>query len=280
MLALFLAVTATAIATATIATTASAHPTIDASLDDLAHKEAEHPGDSSVHLERARLQRQRREWDAALASYDLAALHHADSRTVWMGRAGVYLESGKPAMARIILDRILAGGEAPDALRQRARAWEELGEPAEAAADLDRAMILAGSATPGDYLRRARLQSAAGYQDAALSGLDQGLARLGALPVLELAALDIEAQRGNYEKALRRLDLLLRRTPRQPHWLVRRAELLQHAGLITEARLAFSTALDAIESLPHARRRSAAVLRLERRCQAALEPKPAGTEPK
>lgn len=255
-----------------VAVTAGAHPTIDASLDDLARKEAKHPADPSVHLERARLQRERRQWDAALASYDLAALHDADSRAVGLGRAEVFLESGQPETAKKVLDRILVADDDPTALRLRARAWEDLGRPAEAAADLHRAMGLSGDPTPGDYLRRARLQAATGRSDAALRGLDEGLARLGAVPVLELAAVNIDAGRGDYRKALQRLDLLLRTSPRQPHWLVRRAELLQLDGQYTEARLAFGAALNAVESLPPARRRTAAALRLEQRCRGALEP--------
>ena len=52
---------------------------------------------------------------------------------------------------------------------------------------------------------------------------------------------------------------------------MRRAEILESAGRVDEARSAYAAALEAIETLPFSRSGSRATLRLKTRAEAALE---------
>ena len=125
---------------------------------------------------------------------------------------------------------------------------------------------------PELYLERAQvLGEDKRYVHEALRGLDEGIKRLGPLVTLELAAIEIELRRKNYDAALTRLDLIAAQSERKEMWLVRRGEILKAAGRNEEAHVAFNAALVAIESLPSARRQSRAITALELRARSALK---------
>ena len=96
-----------------------------------------------------------------------------------------------------------------------------------------------------------RAQQAAGVGAAArLAGLTQGLTRLGSVPGLEEAALEIELESGNWDAALARLERRAAGMPRQEQWLFRRGQVLAKAGRTAEAIAALRTCLQAIDALP------------------------------
>ena len=99
------------------------------------------------------------------------------------------------------------------------------------------------------------------------TGLDEGINKLGPLVTLELAAIDLELRRDNYDAALARLDVITAQSERKEMWLVRRGEILSAAGRSEEAREAFNAALTAIDSLPPARRQSKAITALQLRAR-------------
>jgi predicted negative regulator of RcsB-dependent stress response len=101
-------------------------------------------------------------------------------------------------------------------------------------------------------------------------GLDDGIKKLGPLVTLELCAVDIEVKDKQYDAALARLDLLAAKSPRKESWLARRGDILLQAGKTEEARKAFQTALDAMETLPPARRNVPAMLELQTRLREQL----------
>jgi predicted negative regulator of RcsB-dependent stress response len=104
-----------------------------------------------------------------------------------------------------------------------------------------------------------------------LRGLDEGINRLGPVVTLQLAAIDLEVGRKNYEAALTRLNQIAAQSERKEAWLVRRGDILKLAGRDDEARAAFNAALLAIESLPPAHRQSRSVTALELRARLALK---------
>src|SRR5262249_38721686 len=110
---------------------------------------------------------------------------------------------------------------------------------------------------------------AADRHDDALRALDNGMARLGALPSLQLPAIDIETERQRYAQALTRLDVLLRQVPNNEAWRMQRAELLQRLGRNEEARDELARALQLVESRP-SRRRSKATQELAARLRNEL----------
>jgi len=108
--------------------------------------------------------------------------------------------------------------------------------------------------------------------DEALRGLEEGISKLGPVVTLQLAAIDLELRRKNFDGALVRLDQIAAQSQRKESWLVRRGEILKLAGRDEEARAAFNAALNAIESLPPAHRQSRSVSALELRARSALSP--------
>ena len=82
---------------------------------------------------------------------------------------------------------------------------------------------------------------------------------------LQLAAIDIEVGQKRYDAALDRIEAAAASSPRKETWLLRKGEILRDAGRPAEARAAFQNALQAIETLPPARRNVPAMAALEKR---------------
>ncbi len=117
-----------------------------------------------------------------------------------------------------------------DALVLRARARVHLGKLQTAVADYD-TVLKATNATappPDLYLERARALAALKRWDDALEGLDAGMKRLGATPSLALPAIDFERQRGEFDKALARLEQA-RKFFNAEGYAKMRAEILEQA---------------------------------------------------
>ncbi len=142
----------------------------------------------------------------------------------------------------------------------------------EAAQDYSRALTLASNPGPDLFVERAQALCEAGdeYLGAAVEGLDEAIRRLGPLVVLASVAIDLEVKRNRYDAALDRIDQVLAQLARKDRWLVRRAEILQKAGRMEEARATYQAALAAIESLPPHLRQTPASRELETRLRALL----------
>jgi tetratricopeptide (TPR) repeat protein len=139
----------------------------------------------------------------------------------------------------------------------RARARRALGDLPGAVADYD--AVLADKPDPDLGLERARLLADTGRdadRQEAVAGLDALMTRLGPVVTLELEAVALLERGGNHDAALARVDEAIARPPHLTLWLVRRADLLRHAGRLAEAREAYRDARVRLERLPPARRQS------------------------
>jgi tetratricopeptide (TPR) repeat protein len=259
-----------------LAVPAWSHPAIDAQIEDLTAMIEESPTDANLFLRRGELHRIHRDWPKAEADY--RASLELDPQLViadyCLGR--LRLDAGDPAGARAHLDRYLKQRPTdPEALAARARALNALGKHVEAAKDFTGAIDNSANDSPRPeyFLERARALEAAGpsHIAEALTGLDDGVDRLGEIITLQLFAVDLELARSNYEGALRRLDLISARSVRQEPWLVRKATILEAAGRNEDARAAYEQTLASINSLPSSRRNNKAVTRLENEAREALE---------
>lgn len=231
---------------------------------------AQYPDDPQSHLAASRLHEELREWDAALASLDKAAEHGADVDVLAMIRGRVLLAAGRPRLAKRELDKLLR--RRPDAYAaflERGRAWAKLGNHDQAAADLGQAIAHLPRPTPEQVIERRDLLVAAGRPEDAVRALDDGMTRIGRVPSLQLAAVDLEVGLQRFDAALGRLDELLARTPGNPVWVARRGDILTQAGRPDDARIAYSTALRLIEARP-AGRGGGQLDDLRRRLDAAL----------
>jgi predicted Zn-dependent protease len=229
------------------------------------------PKNASLYLQRGELHRLHRDWSRAATDYNRAARLQPGLTIVDLARGKMLFESGRLQRSKLVLDRFLS--QQPnhfEGLTTRARVLAKLGSTADAIKDFTGA--IAQSPEPELYLERAETTVRDGKRlDEALSGLDEGIKRLGPIVTLQLPAIELELRRQNYEGALTRLDLIAAQSERKETWLVRRGEILRLAGRDEEARAAFNAALVAIESLPPWRRQSKAVTALQVRARSALK---------
>jgi hypothetical protein len=94
------------------------------------------------------------------------------------------------------------------------------------------------------YIERAAAQAGAGGAglEDAIRGLDTGIARLGPVVTLELAAADMEVLLGRYDAALSRIDRVAAQSGRKEPWLARTGAILEKAGRSEEALATYRTA--------------------------------------
>jgi tetratricopeptide (TPR) repeat protein len=159
----------------------------------------------------------------------------------------------------------------------RARSLRQLDQPLLATSDYSQALAQTSDPGPVLFLERADALAAAGneYLDAAIDGLDEGIAQLGPVVLLQTKAIDLEVRARRYDSALGRIDQILSTMQRKERWLTRRGEVLEQAGLIDEARASYAEALAAIERLPRRRRETPAIQELATELINRLEADPA-----
>ena len=232
------------------------------------------PKNASLYLQRGELHRLHRDWMRATADYDRAERLQPGLKIVDLARGKMLFDSGRLQLAKLTVDRFLSRQPGHyEGLITRARVLAKLGVRMNAAKDFTEALSLSSVPEPELYLERANVVAANEQQlGEALRGLDEGINKLGPVVTLQLAAIDLEVRRKNYDGALVRLDQIAAQSQRKEAWLVRRGEILQLAGRDEEARAAFNAALTAIESLPPVHRQSRSVSALELRARSALIP--------
>jgi predicted Zn-dependent protease len=243
------------------------HELIDAANDRLARQ----PRDPQALVARGDLYRQHGDYDAALADFAELVRLHPGYDAVDLLRGRTLVDAGRSHQAMVYLDRYLA--RHPDSgqgFAERARAHEAVAARQAAADDWQRAVELMPRATPDDYLRRMRAQLAAGRSEAALGGLDEGIARLGPIVSLQLPAIELELEARRWDQALARLDRVAAQAGRKETYLQRRGDILLKAGRREEARRAFRAGLDAIAALPQSQQATPAMVDLARQLRRQL----------
>ncbi len=247
---------------------AVAHDGIHEQITEVTRRIERDPKNAALYLKRGELHRLHRDWDRASTDYDRAAQLNPQLAVVDLARGRMLYEAGRPQLAKPLLDRFLARQpKHAEAMVTRARISLKLGQQAEATKDFTAAIALAPQPQPEMYLERAGALTSAGeeFRNEALRGLDEGIEKLGPLVTLQLAAIDLELAQRRYDAALARLDKVAAQSPRKEQWLARRGEILEQAGRKAEARVAFTAALAAIETLPPHRRRVKTTTELETR---------------
>ncbi len=231
------------------------------------------PKNASLYLQRGELHRHHREWSRAAADYDRAARLQPSLIVVDLARGKMLFESRRFQQARSLLDRFLR--HQPESIEgwvTRARVLAAIGARLEATRNFTQALALTTTPEPDLYLERAQVLAIdKQHLEEALSGLDEGIKRVGPVVTLQLAAIDLELRRKHYDGALSRLDMITTQSERKEMWLVRRGEILRSAGRIEEARATFKSALVVIEGLPPGRRHTRAITALELRARSGLK---------
>jgi predicted Zn-dependent protease len=252
----------------------SAHGDMHEQIAQVTREIAKDPKNAELYLKRGELHRAHQEWDEAQADYDRALTLDPGLFVVDFTRGRMFLEAGWPHSAKLSLDRFLRRQtNHVEALTARARALVKLERNLDAVQDYTVALRYAATGKPELYIERAQALAGAGeaHFDEALRGLDEGMQKMGTLVTLQLYAIDVELKGRKFDAALERLDKIAAQSPRKETWLARRGEILQQAGRREEARKAYESALQAISTLPPARRNVPAMVELERRIKAAMD---------
>jgi tetratricopeptide (TPR) repeat protein len=216
---------------------------------------ASRPHDPDAHIRRAEAHLLAGGWDAALAEVYAARQHGAAPDLLETTRGRILLASGHAREARAAFGRaIRRNPQAYGAFFERGRAWLALGKPRRAADDFGRAIAGLATPQPEQVIARRDALVAIGRRAEAVRALDEGMARIGRVASLELAAVALEEELGHYDGAIRRLDALLASGPPNPVLVARRGELLARAGRPAEARVAYASARAMIDARPAARR--------------------------
>jgi tetratricopeptide (TPR) repeat protein len=247
-----------------------AHQDVGVLEEAVAGEVTSRPRDPAALMSQALVHQVARRWDGALATLDRAAELGADPDEVGAARGRVYLDAGWPRMAKRELDRVIA--RRPNAwalVYERGRAWMLLGDAGAAADDFGRAVAHLPEPRPEQVFAHRDALLWLGRRDDAVRALDAGIARLGLIASLALAAVDLETELGRYDAAVSRLDRLLATNPKNEAWIARRGEILAQAGRAGEAQASFARALALIEARPNARR-GARTEALARQLRAAL----------
>ena len=232
------------------------------------------PRTPELYLRRAELHRAHGAWDEAQADYDQAFALDPKLPMIDLARGRMFLDANWPLSCKTAVDRFLAKNpNHSEGLIVRARALVKLNQRLDAAKDYTKAIATTPDGRPELFLERAQALAAEGkdHVDDAIKGLDEGIKIMGPLVTLNLYAMDLEAENGRYEAALKRLDGVMTKAPRKETWLERRGNILRRAGKPAEARKAYEAALEAMKSLPPARRNVPAMVELQKRLRSNIE---------
>jgi tetratricopeptide (TPR) repeat protein len=230
---------------------------------------------AALYLQRGELLRADEEYDAALRDYDRAEALDPKLDAVHLCRGLALHRIGRDEAARAALDIFLARKpDHVDGRTARARILSDRKEYAAAAADLERAIALSTDPAPELFSDCVAAQSALGDDIAALATLEAGIARVGAIPTLQAAAIELELRLGRPAAALARIDRIMAQLQRQETWLARRGEILQSLERHEEALVSYRAALASIERLAPSQRNARPAKSLEARLRTILEPAP------
>lgn len=250
------------------------HGDLHGSIGEITRKIQLQPMDANLHLQRALLYAA--DGDSALAETDFgrAEALGADPSVTSPGLAKVFLNSGRPAEACLVLEGLLRRepGHAPARII-RARARAALHQFAGAAADYQTAIRDSTQPDPELYLEWSQILAKlpSSQNGPAILCLEEGISRLGpGVITLQLAALELETNARQFDAALTRIQRISASAPRKEIWQARRADLLALAGKPAESRQAYSEVLSSIAALPPGVRSARATTTLEAHARRSL----------
>lgn len=261
-----------------LASHALAHGPLHEQITNVTTELTLHPDDVALLLRRGELNRLDEQWAAALADLQRARKLAPKNPDPLLSLGRLALDQGKFAEAIAPLNGFLQSqSNHVEGHLLLARALLRTRQEPEAVTHFGRALTVSMEPLPEWFIERSQAQLAQGeaHLAEALAGLDEGLAKLGPIPTLQLAAIELELRRRNFDAALQRLDTILTVSERKERWLLRRGEILELAGRPIEATAAYASARAAFEVLPLRLQRSLGMLDFRRQLEARLAALPA-----
>ncbi|MCA9243401.1 MAG: tetratricopeptide repeat protein [Phycisphaerales bacterium] len=264
---------AAALILAASAATAFAHEGIEARIADLSRQIAQSPDDAVLYLRRGEYRRLGSYFNAALIDFGRAAVLAPDLEGLALARGRSLLAIGRIDAALAQLERACCDApEDPTARVELGRALRAASRYEESAACFAEALRMLPTPRPEHFIEHADvLVLGPGGAAAAIAALDAGIGRVGAVVSLQLRALELEAQTGECDAALRRVDALIASAHRKEMWHLRRGELLEQASRPVAALEAYCDCIDAIGLLRARHRNTPAVEALAKAAETAIQ---------
>jgi len=195
------------------------------------------PDNQALRLQRSLAYIENNQPDLALADIRTVEIQ-GDALQAAFAHGILLFQTGDYAVARPYFDRYLQAypGHA-GALDYRARLLRDTGEKRLALADYESLIALNDSLDPGYYLATARLLAELPDRgvDEALALLDKRIQQRGLITPLQRYAVELEKNRGHFQRAIQRMAGLDTKLKATPQWQVEVAELLLLAGKPDEA---------------------------------------------
>ncbi len=248
-----------------------AHGTSHEVIEAVSREITARPDEASLYLRRAFLHLEHGDWHACLLDTDEAERRQTADLGVGVIRGRALAAGGQFVEAKAVLDAFVVAHPAHAAgLMERARVRGALGQKAEAADDFVRAMAHTPQPEPDHVFELAGFLCRAGREPDAVAAIDSALTTAPAQPALVERAVQIEAELGHFDAALRRLDGAMRVVKMKEPLLAKRAALLAQAGRIRESMAAWRELQARVASLPEAERDSHAMSALAEQTRHAL----------
>ena len=239
------------------------HGTMHEQISHLTHEIKKHPKQAELYLKRGEVYRNHEEWTSAGADFKAARAIDPKQPGLDLAESRLNYDRGMFGEALNFVDRHLSGQEDEHARLLRARILVGNKQWAEAVKDFTNYIDHSKSPQPQPFVDRALAQMAIGQSVQAIAGLDEGIQKLGAIISLQEEALKIEVAAKFYDRALVRLDTIMKGLNRKEQWLAKKAGILQLAGRKNEAVKAYEQTLAEIDSLPEQYRNTIAIRKLK-----------------
>lgn len=234
---------------------------------------AKEPTNASRYRHRGNLYRKYKDWKAALDDFQQAArmqpnLSGVDRQIAEMHFKLKDYEAAEQALALFLQ----AHPNDLQARRLNANLLAAQGQVDAADAAFDRILKTLPHPTVDFYVEWIDAIASNGPEQypRALQRIHIALDRLGPIPSLQLKALRLEEERGNYDTALGWLERLIAQSAHPETWLVRKGEILKAAGRNDQAVAVYRQALTAWERRPAWARETAEARQLLQRISKEL----------
>lgn len=234
----------------------------------------EDPDNASLYVKRAEFYRIDDDFDKCVADLLVAKKLAPETPGLDYLFAQIHADNGYPNTGMHYIQKVL--DETPDhinALQLRASIYIQMKEEALAIKDFDHSLSIMKQPRPQHFIdiAKATLRADSTDYEGAISWLNKGEERLGFNIVMRSFANELDVKFGNYDRAIKRLDEVIGKFKRHDKWLLEKAQILETAKRLPEARDTYKSTLAAIRSLPKSKRSTKMVMEWEADSIMAIE---------
>ncbi|HSG32289.1 MAG TPA: tetratricopeptide repeat protein [Thermodesulfobacteriota bacterium] len=230
------------------------------------------PENPVLYFKRGSQHRYAGHFEKALEDFSKARSLDEEYFLVDLGVGLVFLDYGWNKTAEVYLKSFLK--YSPDhivGMTSLARAIARQKRGKESAALYEHISKILEKPAPAFYLEMADSYLITNNYSAAIKTLDNGIKKLGHITSLDQKAYEIELNTKLTDKALLRLDNLIKYSPQKERWLYEKGQLLEQEDEYDKAKDAYLKALEHYSSRPIKRQNIPVLVRLKKNIDLALD---------